>query len=629
MTIGGHCNAGPYMSRYDCAAQCIWQPSQLSQPQCTGVPLPGSPGAPPYNVSNANEGYATRLNGTCAQHLPCVKNQIDPYAPDGPCLCCQMQMDPTAAADNPRVSAGQLWVFFLAQLIFMAWMLYLMHAQLKAVHIQGSRVVGPSDFSVWISGIRRTRAGDSPLAHWCGQYGNVVAAFNIPSVGDALRVGRKVSDLQLRKAESDALEGSTSWNPLQWLYKLIAVGKPKGIADALERQQRKLEIYERQESEATGQGLATFEFSESAAACVAQFDRAPLRSLLDTSTLGCTDATPRLHGCLVHVDRAPEPSDILWEHTNCTGNEAFFRRLWSWTLTFLIIMAGAGVQYGLASMAERLREDRMMAEYAAGGGAESDVREAAIKTRRLRWVAVGSGVTVVTINLTIMIVVRVLSWYERWTTRTSMERWVMLKLSVSQLLNAFAAPVLAAYISGNKSGWFARGGLMEAAFFVQCANSLVPPLVHFLGLGDNLKYYVLSPFARTQPMLNRLLAPPDFPLAEQHAASVTALGLAMWYMPVLPISPMIALVGLSINYCVNKWIALRRARAPPNLSGMVTSSMNWLLRLLPLVQLILMKELYFRVSAGLSSLLSFLAFIYRLLRMNSEVHRSMRQRNLA
>jgi hypothetical protein len=98
---------------------------------------------------------------------------------------------------------------------------------------------------------------------------------------------------------------------------------------------------------------------------------------------------------------------------------------------------------------------------------------------------------------------------------------------------------------------------------------------------------------KMQKMLNRLLAPPIFPMAEQHAASITSIGLAMFYMPVLPISPYISLVGLILSYFTNKWIALRRAAAPPNLNGMVTSSLNFLLRLLPMVQLILMKYLYF------------------------------------
>jgi hypothetical protein len=97
-------------------------------------------------------------------------------------------------------------------------------------------------------------------------------------------------------------------------------------------------------------------------------------------------------------------------------------------------------------------------------------------------------------------------------------------------------------------------------------------------------------------MLDRLLAPPDFPLAEQHAAAVTTLGLALWYSPALPISPMIAAVGLAWAYSASKYVALRRAASPGNVSGRVASCLNGLLRLLPLMQLLLMRELYFKVG---------------------------------
>jgi hypothetical protein len=120
------------------------------------------------------------------------------------------------------------------------------------------------------------------------------------------------------------------------------------------------------------------------------------------------------------------------------------------------------------------------------------------RTRQLRLICVLAGVMVVTVNLATMLAVRGLSWTDRWTTRTSMERWVTLKLSISQLTNAFAAPVLAAYLSGNRASWYSRGGLAESAFFVQCANGLMVPLFHLLGPGDNLKWFLLSPFARTQ-----------------------------------------------------------------------------------------------------------------------------------
>lgn len=594
-----------HTSIYDCASQCIWDPNVLSHSQCRGVPPPGTNlNASAAVISSENKNvqasnmdqYSNELSGKCAQHLPCNEGQTNPFAADGPCYCCTMHLDEVTLENNSRVSSGQLWTLFVCQLVFMAWILLLMHTQVKTAMVQGSRVIGPSDFSIWLTGIPKSRAEDGPLSHWCGQFGPIVAAFNVPSVGDALRVGRRVHNLEIKKAEAMALEGSSSWNPIRWIYRKFVVGNIISIDNTLEKQKLKLAIYERQESEATGQGLATFEYSESAAECIAEFDTPLLGKILNLVTFGLANKTPKLHGANIKVIRAPEPSDILWEHTNCTGRQAFFRRSWSWAFTGAIMLTGAGIQYGLAVLGQKTREDRIHAEYAAGAGALWALKEADEQTLRLRLVVVLTGTVVVTINLTIMLTMRALSWYERWSTRTSMQRWVMLKLSVSQLLNAFAAPVLAAYASKSKSGWYARGGLMEAAFFIQIANAFGPPLFHLLGIGDFVKYYLLSPFARTQPMLENLLAPPMFPLAEQHAASVTTLGLAMWFMPVLPISPLIAVTGLGFSYCANKYIALRRAAAPPNLSGMVTSILNWLLRLLPLIQLILMKYLYYSVS---------------------------------
>jgi hypothetical protein len=50
-------------------------------------------------------------------------------------------------------------------------------------------------------------------------------------------------------------------------------------------------------------------------------------------------------------------------------------------------------------------------------------------------------------------------------------------------------------------------------------------------------------------MLNKLLQPPNFLLAEQYASQLTVLGVAVCWMPVLPISPYIAAVSESHIYC--------------------------------------------------------------------------------
>jgi hypothetical protein len=408
-----------------------------------------------------------------------------------------------------------------------------------------------------------------------------MAAFNVPSVGESIRVGRQVEDILVRKDESDADPCHKSWNPILWIYRRFVVGRPADLARKLEDSKIRLKIHERQETTPTGYALATFRYTDAAAECINTFDTSPVGRACEVLTCGLTSTKPLLHGSAVEAIRAPEPSDMIWEHTHCCTYEILRRRIVSWTITFCIVMAGAGIQYGLASGAEKLREERYMADIAAGNGDEAYEREATVKTTRIRVVTMITGIMVVIINFSTMLTVRFLSWYERWTTRTSMERWVLLKLAFSQLINAFAAPLIAAYVTGNKSGWYVRGGLMEAAFFVQCSNALLPPLVHLLGIGDKFKRYALAPHAKTQKMLNRMLAPPIFPMAEQHAASVTSIGLAMFYMPVLPISPFISMLGLILSYSTNKWIALRRAAAPPNLNAMVTSSLNFLLRLLP------------------------------------------------
>lgn len=44
-------------------------------------------------------------------------------------------------------------------------------------------------------------------------------------------------------------------------------------------------------------------------------------------------------------------------------------------------------------------------------------------------------------------------------------------------------------------------------------------------------------------MTDSLLEPPPFLLAEQYASALTTLGLALCWMPVLPVSPFLAALG--------------------------------------------------------------------------------------
>lgn len=76
-------------------------------------------------------------------------------------------------------------------------------------------------------------------------------------------------------------------------------------------------------------------------------------------------------------------------------------------------------------------------------------------------------------------------------------------------------------------------------------------------LGKHLNGITVPHSNAQQAMMNRLLQPPEFLLAEQYASAVTTLGLALCWMPVLPVSPLIAALALFLGYWAEKVVALR------------------------------------------------------------------------
>jgi hypothetical protein len=227
-------------------------------------------------------------------------------------MCCELHLDVVAAENAPRVPTGQLWCLFLGQIAFMVWMLFLMHSQLRAAQAADSRTVSASDYTVIIKGIPRRRADDALLRRWLAQWGEVVTAFSLPSVGAALHVGDGVERLELRAAEAAALEledarpsslRSFFGAPARLAYRKLVVGRRSPLLKKLEAERHRLQVYERQEARPTGQGLGVFAYAEAAAACVADHDVPPARRALDGVCFGWTSEVPRLHGVVVGVSR--------------------------------------------------------------------------------------------------------------------------------------------------------------------------------------------------------------------------------------------------------------------------------------------------------------------------------------
>eukprot|EP01024_Parvocaulis_polyphysoides_P007008 TRINITY_DN12102_c0_g1_i1.p2 TRINITY_DN12102_c0_g1~~TRINITY_DN12102_c0_g1_i1.p2 ORF type:complete len:353 (-),score=40.12 TRINITY_DN12102_c0_g1_i1:316-1374(-) len=94
-------------------------------------------------------------------------------------------------------------------------------------------------------------------------------------------------------------------------------------------------------------------------------------------------------------------------------------------------------------------------------------------------------------------------------------------------------------------------------------------------------------------MLNQMIKPPDFPLAERFSSAMKTIGLALFFGPALPISYPIALFGLFFSYWTDKYVALRRCKKPQALNAEVDDTILFVLRLLPVMQILMMAFVYF------------------------------------
>eukprot|EP00889_Picochlorum_renovo_P000904 jgi/Picre1/27934/NNA_000896.t1 len=89
-SVGGHCDGSEYTNPYGCSSKCVWDSSKLSTlEECVGMTFDYLS----YNNMTGKE--------QCQMHMPCIPSSTNPAAPDGPCLCCEIQLSqPTVTNDT-------------------------------------------------------------------------------------------------------------------------------------------------------------------------------------------------------------------------------------------------------------------------------------------------------------------------------------------------------------------------------------------------------------------------------------------------------------------------------------------------------------------------------------------------
>ncbi|GMH32281.1 hypothetical protein BSKO_00115 [Bryopsis sp. KO-2023] len=563
-TIGNYCPQSEFSSRFDCPAKCEVGDRQVAN-NCSKISFSNTP----------EEGRVA-----CMLTLIGENDTNEFYGPKS-------------------IPNAQLILLLFGQLFFLLWMLMLAKTQSVAADQINASIITAGDYSVMVKGLKLDSIENQHVVEFGRHYGEVANASHIATVGKPIELGLLL-DTQRKYLEELKLQAKFPHTGCSGFFSkiyLTMIGGFKYGENAVKAMEAVVNATEKQLTEAqkgnllaTGSAIITFNYEEHAKNMLGDHRRSWLGKMIQTITFGMcmvTDA-PRIRGRKIAVSRAPEPTDVWWENTWVSKPDQIRRRLISLTLTIIVMAMGAGFQFLLADIGEKARLKRVeqIREDEFGDMATSN-------SISLQLIPQMMGIVVVLINLVVSIMVYIMSFYERWQTRSDREKWMVVKLSAFYLTNSFMVPVLVQSLQkSRRASWYSKGGLMEQAFYIQLSNAVLPDLITLLDPMERIMS-ILSRFARSQSMMNTMLMPHHFFLAERYAASVKTLGLALFYMPALPISPLIAALGMSISYMTDKYIALRRTQKPHNLTYRVTSAINRLIRLLPLIQMILMWQLYF------------------------------------
>jgi hypothetical protein len=145
---------------------------------------------------------------------------------------------------------------------------------------------------------------------------------------------------------------------------------------------------------------------------------------------------------------------------------------------------------------------------------------------------------------------------------------------------------------------YTSGGVVQAAFYIQLFNAVLPALFSLFDVFRMVVYHVFSSFARSQSFLNWCLSPPVFDLPERFANAGRTISLAILYAPILPVSPIIGAAGILTSYLTDQWLALQVCQNPRAFESNALELASSMLGLLPIAQLLLIYLLYFKGNSG-------------------------------
>ena len=573
MSLGSRCNDPLTASYYSCPTTCV-----------------------------VTDYFTQPGDDLCRLHLPCTLTSLDDDERD---RCCEEHLKDELMDGSQDPGVGVFALQLVTLFLVLLWILNFHKQQLITAQEINARSVTVGDYTVAVYGLGVHNSSREDLAAHMSHYGEVASVVYVKNIGTLLMTEHKLADAKAKLREIRAFREATASGKKPGMLAGAfnsafcgGNGNDKHLAK-LEEQVRELEAkvseLAKQRVTNVGEAFVTFNYEMHANNCFYDHRRGIIERIL--GWIGCVHAAPKFKGKTMTLDAPPEPCDVEWENYDIRG----FTRTSRNVKTLFGMLAALGVGIALQVSFEQLREDVRVEQYdeevkASAYGVESKL--ALEDEIYIRFLTMLSSFVIVAVNVFLTTVAKKLSRYQRFYTQSEFEAALMLKLTVVHVINSIIVPAASTTCERTEDAageclWYAPGGLIEGAFYLQLFNAFLPNLIALADVGGRFKRQALSRYAQTQEMMDLAMEPPEFILAEKYASVCKTVALAMIYGPVLPVSYVLAIIALFIAYFSDKALALKRCQKPVRQQNQATERVVTFMNVMALVQICFSGAMFF------------------------------------
>jgi hypothetical protein len=291
----------------------------------------------------------------------------------------------------------------------------------------------------------------------------------------------------------------------------------------------------------------------------------------------------------VHVERAPEPSDVMWENLEIDEPTRRCRHIVHTLLGVLLLVLATTSLY-----TTRLLQIAH-AQFAADGN-QDDISS---KVPGFVVSTLNSVVTLV-FNLIINFAIDKLTHREAHPTRSEFERHKFTRLSFFYLVNTLVVPIFVSmftlydpkdrnivfFITGITQASFEGGGLVAQAYVLIISTSAAADFARYVDVPALIRRHVYGYFAErhgSQIKLNELYRPSTMQIGQIYAETFRLVAIGLCYAPLYPPSLLLTACCLFSSIYATKYGIAKWYRTPPLIGGDLMKRMRNTLSLLLLL----------------------------------------------